>query len=262
MKFGLIGHPISHSMSPALFRAAYHDSESTYDLIETSDFNEAMSIFKRDYDAINVTSPFKELAFEKADESDTITKILGVSNLLIKKREQTNGKEKIFAYNTDFWAVSQLLRLNIPPGKKPDVMIFGCGGAGKAAALAALNLHLNVYITNRDYKKAVEYCKKIGDKASAIPLESVKIIFDKLGIIIYTLPTKIDIIDQLNFKGKIILEANYKDPVFSPGSSADNTYETVYLSGKKWLTEQAITGFNLMTHISPDEESMKSVFTE
>jgi shikimate dehydrogenase len=262
MKFGLIGHPISHSMSPALFRAAYHDSKSTYDLIETSDFKEAMTIFEREYDAINVTSPFKELAFEKADESDTITKILGVSNLLIKKREQADEKEKIFAYNTDFWAVSQLLRINIPPGEKPDVMIFGCGGAGKAAALAALNLHLNVYMTNRDHKKAVEYCKKIGDKASAVPLESVKIIFNRFGIIIYTLPTKIDIIDQLDFKGKIILEANYKNPVFSPCSSEDNKYGTIYLSGKKWLIEQAITGFNLMTHIYPNEESMKSILTE
>ena len=36
-RFGLIGHPIAHSLSPALFRAGF-DGKYPYELIETSDF--------------------------------------------------------------------------------------------------------------------------------------------------------------------------------------------------------------------------------
>jgi hypothetical protein len=36
-KFGLIGHPIAHSLSPHLFKAAY-DGKFRYDLIEGESF--------------------------------------------------------------------------------------------------------------------------------------------------------------------------------------------------------------------------------
>ena len=60
-KFGLIGHPIAHSLSPALFKAGY-DGRYPYELIETSEFDEAYQRFLDGYDGINVTAPFKELA--------------------------------------------------------------------------------------------------------------------------------------------------------------------------------------------------------
>ena len=65
-KFGLIGHPIAHSLSPRLFTAAYA-GKYAYDLIETPDFGEAWERFLSDYKAINVTAPFKMEAFAKAD---------------------------------------------------------------------------------------------------------------------------------------------------------------------------------------------------
>ncbi|MBR1959386.1 MAG: hypothetical protein IKA34_02310, partial [Bacteroidales bacterium] len=66
MKFGLIGHPIAHSLSPALFKAGY-DSRYPYQLIEGADFEDSYRRFLEGYDGINVTAPFKEPAFAKAD---------------------------------------------------------------------------------------------------------------------------------------------------------------------------------------------------
>ena len=63
-KFGLIGCPIAHSMSPALFKAAY-DGAYDYDLIE-GEFDDVYLRFLNEYDAINVTAPFKEIACSKA----------------------------------------------------------------------------------------------------------------------------------------------------------------------------------------------------
>ena len=54
-RFGLIGHPIAHSLSPALFKAGY-DGRYPYELIETADFEEAYARFLEGYDGINAVS--------------------------------------------------------------------------------------------------------------------------------------------------------------------------------------------------------------
>ena len=56
-RFGLIGYPIAHSLSPALFKAAY-GGKYAYDLIEEADFEKAYDRFLQDYHAVNVTAPF------------------------------------------------------------------------------------------------------------------------------------------------------------------------------------------------------------
>ena len=98
MKFGLIGHPIEHSLSPALFKAGY-DGLYPYELIETSDFEKAYSIFLKEYDGINVTAPFKELAIKKADILSEECQKIGATNLLIK----TAGG--VMAHNSDYLGV-------------------------------------------------------------------------------------------------------------------------------------------------------------
>ena len=64
-RFGLLGYPIAHSLSPSLFKAGY-DGRYDYELVEQADFDTAWRIFLKRYQAVNVTAPFKELAFEKA----------------------------------------------------------------------------------------------------------------------------------------------------------------------------------------------------
>ncbi len=97
-QFGLIGHPIAHSLSPALFRAGY-DGRYQYDLIETPDFEQAYERFIREYDGINVTAPFKELAFRKADILSEECRRIGAANLLVKT------PEGVKAYNSDYLGV-------------------------------------------------------------------------------------------------------------------------------------------------------------
>ena len=98
MKFGLIGYPIEHSLSPTLFKAGY-DGLYPYDLIETADFEEAYSIFLKEYDGINVTAPFKELAIKKADILSEECQRIGATNLLIKTADG------IVAHNSDYLGV-------------------------------------------------------------------------------------------------------------------------------------------------------------
>ena len=101
-KFGLIGHPIAHSLSPALFKAGY-DGRYPYELIETEDFEEAYRRFLDGYDGINVTAPFKELAYAKADILSEECRIIKATNLLVRT------PEGIKAYNSDYLGVRMWL---------------------------------------------------------------------------------------------------------------------------------------------------------
>ena len=273
MKFGLIGHPIAHSLSPALFKAGY-DGRYPYDLIETPDFEEAYQIFLNEYDGINVTAPFKELAVQKADILSEECRIIGATNLLVKTTEG------IKAYNSDYLGVRlwlsgavQGLESVLPPWpqgagstkwegffptpephRKARVLIIGMGGAGKAAAAAAESLGMETILMNRT--RYSEYIK---------PLSHFREEFCKADIVIYNLPIRIAELDSLTEedfcpgKPKHILEANYRNPSFdkslikkmkatNPGLS--------YTEGRTWLLLQAVTGYELFTGEKPDLDRM------
>ena len=248
MKYGLIGYPISHSKSPELFRAAYTDHpELSYDLIEEDDFEKAYRRFLQEYDAVNVTAPFKGDAFRKVEVADTIARELFAVNILKKK----DGK--IYGYNSDFWALQRLLR-PYAGTPRPNVLVIGCGGAAKAAALAALKLKMSVRVANRDFRKAREFCFT-GGGMIPLRLEQVPAQMASIQILIYALPGKIDRVDTLPLEGKVVVEANYKDPCLKDRCAEAGA---TYISGMDWLVGQAIEGYQLMTGLQPDAERVKA----
>jgi len=176
-KFGLIGHPIAHSLSPALFTAAY-GGKYVYDLIETPDFDEAWRRFLAGYKAINVTAPFKGDAFARVDWRSPECERAGATNLVVKTPEGTK------AYNSDYRGVKALLA---PLGCR-SAAVVGFGGAGKAALAAAEDLGLDTRLFRHD---------QIAGGVSA-------------DVIVYTLPRFADGADRLECAH--LLEANYKDP--------------------------------------------------
>ncbi len=243
MKFGLIGYPISHSKSPELFRAAYAERpDLTYDLIEEDNFDRAFARFVAEYEAVNVTAPYKGDAFRKVDIADTIARELFAVNILKKK----DGK--IYGYNSDFWALQKLLTPYADRKARPKVLVIGCGGAGKAAALAALKLRMSVAVANRDFRKAREFCFT-GGGMIPLRLEQVRDYAASTQILIYALPVHIDLVETLPLKSRIVVEPNYKDPCLK---SLCDAAGATYISGMDWLGEQAIAGYRLMTGLEPD----------
>lgn len=250
MKFGLIGHPIEHSLSPALFRAGY-DGRYQYELIQTPDFEEAYERFLADYDGINVTAPFKELAIKKADILSEECLKTGATNLLIKT------PEGIKAYNSDYLGVRLWIKM-VSDGLKsvlpPKVLIVGTGGAGKAAAEAARSLGCEVILMNR-----TRYSEETK------PLSEFREAFKTADIVIYNLPVRLPEVDQLGRedfiegKAKHILEANYRNPSFDNkliGKLKAIHPQIEYTGGETWLLLQALTGYEIFTGEKPDLEKM------
>lgn len=276
-KFGLIGHPISHSLSPALFKAAYGGRYS-YDLIESDDFEKSYERFIQEYQAINVTAPFKELAYAKAGKASNECIAVGAANILIK----TDGSSAIYADNSDIAGVTGALRAaginEENPGK---AVVAGCGGAAMAATYAIwAELGYSTVVINRNFEKAQKFVERMkntrtdGSPLTAAPLEEMDKYLCECDVIIYTLPIAIPALDilwqtALNDNpsdekniGKIILEANYKDPAFTP-EMIDKMHihnpEIRYVSGKEWLLHQAVGAYKSFTGEEPNIESMRKV---
>ncbi|MFA7116722.1 MAG: hypothetical protein WC140_05795 [Bacteroidales bacterium] len=178
LKLALIGHGISHSQSPAIFRKAHPNWR--YDLLDVDNFDKGYEMFLNEYDAVNVTAPYKVDAYKRADIHDTVCEIIGASNLLVKE----DGKIK--AYNTDVLGVFACLRMAIDriSGKKVSddtdshvvyqadpsvfvdsskikVLVIGLGGAGKAATAASMMMGFSTTAINRSFKKTKEFKERL-----------------------------------------------------------------------------------------------------
>ena len=273
-KFGLIGHPIAHSLSPALFEAAY-GGKYPYDLIEGDDFQKSYETFLNEYHAINVTAPFKEIAYQKAPSHSSACEVIGAANILIK-HEST-----IKADNSDVQGVTGAVApyLDSLP-KKALALIVGCGGAAKAAAYATWQcLGFETVIINRDVRKAQDFVKRLKLAGNTTPVkaagfEDFRKHFREADIIIYTLPIAVPALTELKRSDitggalweadqrKIILEANYKDPAFTPEIQANmcrRNHKLTFISGKEWLLHQAVGAYRIFTGEEPDTEAMKKV---
>lgn len=273
-RFGLIGHPIAHSLSPALFKAGYA-GKYPYELIETADFEEAYNRFLNGYDGINVTAPFKELAYAKADILSEECRIIKATNLLVRT------PEGVKAYNSDYLGVRMWLMeaaegfFSTPPQPHSTarVLIVGTGGAGKAAAVAAASLGMEVTLMNRSIEKAEAVAGSIAEMNGNIavevrPMEDFRCCFRKADIVIYNIPSAIPALGELTSEDfnpgyqKFILEANYRNPSFDDtliGKMNASNPAASYTDGKVWLLYQALTGYEIFTGEKPDLGSMSAV---
>lgn len=232
MKFGIIGNPVSHSQSPKLF-AQLCPGKGTYDKIEEPDFEKAYGIFLRDYDAVNVTMPFKELAYYKCKPGSEAVRTMKAVNILKKEGD------KVVGYNSDYLGVKAILEQEGVAGER--LLVVGCGGAAKAAAVAAADAGCKVSMTNRSYEKCYSFVRHSNLDVEVIELKDVSL--ESFNFIIYAIPAPIDELSGWNFAGKTVMEANYANPCLRERVAADGGK---YIEGIVWLRAQAVAGFQIM----------------
>lgn len=137
-KLGLIGKPVSHSMSPKIqnqfcahfgFNGVYCGFESDFSILKNTVESFKMLNFK----GFNITYPFKEEIIKYLDEIDETSRILNAVNTV----KIVNGK--LFGYNTDVYGFEMLLEHNKIDVSGKTVGILGTGGAARAVAIALFN---------------------------------------------------------------------------------------------------------------------------
>ena len=124
IKLGLIGNPISHSLSPGIHQGFMKNEglEGSYELFELRYLpEEGLNKFmnSRKLIGLNITIPFKQTVIEHLDEVDELALELNAVNTVVKNN-------RLIGYNTDVYGIEQSLNNLSLKGK--SALIFGTGG--------------------------------------------------------------------------------------------------------------------------------------
>ena len=152
--YGIIGNPVSHSLSPRLHNGAYRELgfDGLYVPFHVESFGDfwldvvevdALASFGLPLKGLSVTSPHKEAALAVAGASSPRADRIGAANTLVLH-------ERVWeAESTDpEGVVGALQALGVSLEGRPAAVV-GCGGAGRAAAVGLDLAHCKVTLVNR-----------------------------------------------------------------------------------------------------------------
>ena len=246
MKYGLIGEHLTHSYSCEI-HAQIADYEYELHEIPPSGLGEFLT--KREFNAINVTIPYKQDVIPYLDEISETAKRIGAVNTIVNR----NGK--LFGDNTDFPGMLALAKhINVDmKGKK--VLILGTGGASKTGhALAEYMGAESVYYVSRSGKNgSITYEQAVSEHSDAqVIINATPVgMFPKQGgspIDISAFPKLEGVLDAIYnpLRTNLILDAQEK------GIPAEG--------GLYMLSAQAVYAAAVFQDIPPDESLVDKAF--
>ena len=167
MKVLLLGHPVAHSLSPAMHNAAFRalGLPHGYETLDVT-AEELPAAVRRIRDGeilgANVTVPYKEAVMKLVDTWDGPTAEIGAANTLSRTADG-----RLLASNTDavgFEYATRDLRL-----ADARVLVLGAGGAARAVVTVLFARGANVAIANRTDERARSLARSIAHPSGGAP---------------------------------------------------------------------------------------------
>ncbi len=249
----VIGHPISHSRSPDLHRAAYSflAALGKYEAVdlEPGELEAFLHQFRADlaWRGLSVTMPHKRAVVAFLDQVHEPALTLGAVNTVMAIR--TSGQPvRLEGYNTDVQGIVSALRFAGYDGIG-DVAVLGGGGTAAAAlsALAMLRVQSATLIVRRpDQADALMgVAHALGVNLSVSTFDSARTIIAGATATISALPPRAadPVAGQLmracpDLSGKVLLDVAY-DPWPSALASVWEAHGGLTVSGLDMLIYQA-----------------------
>ncbi|MFM7659921.1 MAG: shikimate dehydrogenase [Betaproteobacteria bacterium] len=157
--FAVIGHPVSHSRSPAIHQAfaSQFGHAIRYSRVHATPecFSDVLEAFRAGGgDGVNVTLPFKLEAFARCALVSERAKAAGAVNTIVFRDSE------IFGDNTDGLGLVDDLSLRLGVRLRgSSVMIFGAGGATRGVLCPLFEAGCrHISVVNRDVQKAIALC--------------------------------------------------------------------------------------------------------
>ncbi|MDC0426482.1 shikimate dehydrogenase [Pelagibacteraceae bacterium] len=162
-QFGIIGKPLSHSLSPILHNFWFKENNvnANYSLIEIEKDGIKGIINKikqKKLHGINVTVPYKQLVIPYLDLIINDAKETNSVNTIY-----LNNENKIVGENTDVYGFEQsfISKINNDIFTKKKFLILGAGGVTPSLIYALKKKKFkNIFISNRTFQKAENLKKK------------------------------------------------------------------------------------------------------
>ena len=153
-KFAVLGHPISHSLSPKIHQyfANQFAINLDYQKIDVEGMNLKKTLIdlkQEGYEGLNITLPLKNLAYEICDElSSRAEQTKSVNTISIKN-------DKLFGDTTDGLGLVTDLLTKIVSLENKKILVIGAGGASNGVMFDLISQQPQaVFLTNRTINKS------------------------------------------------------------------------------------------------------------
>ncbi|MDD5045023.1 MAG: shikimate dehydrogenase [Candidatus Omnitrophica bacterium] len=277
--YGLIGHPVKHSLSASMHNAAFIalGMDAEYQLFDKTEqeLEKFIAQIKKPRSVIsglNVTIPYKVTVHDllKGSLSENAAKIGAVNTIIIEEE----GKErKLIGENTDGPGFLQALDkdLRFDP-KEKIVFVLGAGGAARAIIMALGSSPEKIYFTDIDEEKALrleaDYKKYFGDNRIYRVGEKDKSDCIKIAdLLVNATGAGMKDTDELPIEADALHKNMYIfDCIYNPKETKllklAKEKKLEYANGLGMLLYQGIRSFELWTGVTPPEEAMRNALNE
>lgn len=270
-KLGIIGYPLTHSISAAIHKAGFESLglEGSYDVMETSPedlINRIKYIKTNGYNGFNVTIPLKVPMSLFLDEIDDYANIAGCVNTV-----KVLDDKSFMGYNTDIYGFKTAIPTDIDLTGK-TASILGTGGASRAAVVGLAEKgikNIDFYTRNIiNSRQAVDYvrAKFPNVEFNVYQIQNIRSLKDS-AIIINATPIGMKgfMADEMPLDRKDFADLNpgtvFYDIVYNPMKTVllrtAKEYGFRTIEGLDMLIYQAERAIEIWTGMRPDVKSMK-----
>jgi shikimate dehydrogenase len=259
-RLGVIGWPVEHSRSPAMFKAAFAAcgmGDWSYQRLPI-----APELFEQTVPALgasgfigaNVTIPHKQAALAISTSASDAARAIGAANTLTFRADGA-----IEAHNTDAHGLIAALKL-APVGM--SALVLGAGGSARAAVWGLLDAGAaTVSVWNRTSQRAVDMARELGARAVERPVEA-DLLVNCTSVGLQRSATDVCALNQLGLTADQVGEYAYViDLVYgeapTPLLEAARTRGSSTVDGLEVLVGQGALSFQHWTGKPPPIEAMR-----
>ena len=245
----LLGHPVSHSLSPAMHNAAFlalglpHRYE-TRD-VEPHRLGDVVDALRAD-DVLgaNLTIPHKEAALRLVDELADEARRIGAVNTIVRRSSRLVGD------NTDGYGFATALAAAGVDLKGKDVMVLGAGGAARAC-VAALGAARSVVVAARRLDHSTALAAAAGGPVRGIPWADARAAA-RIDVLVNATPIGLhgeDLLAEMSFREmpRVVVDLVPTAAITALVKRAGAVKNVVVVDGLSMLLHQAARSFTLWT---------------
>jgi 3-dehydroquinate dehydratase/shikimate dehydrogenase len=155
--YGVVGDPISHSLSPAIMNAALRreNVNGVFLALHAKSLKDLLACVREiPIHGLAITMPYKEEIVAYLDNSDPFTTKTGACNTVVRSQEG-----KLYGFNTDTSGVVRPLEQRIPLNDA-RILVLGAGGAARAAVFGLKERGAQISILNRSLPAAQKLARQ------------------------------------------------------------------------------------------------------
>ena len=148
--YGVVGDPISHSLSPVMMNAAFRREtvNAVYLALHAKSLKDLLACVNDiPIRGLSITMPYKQEILSELENTDPLTRQIGACNTVVRAADG-----KLYGFNTDVAGIIVPLeqRMSLAGVR---VLIVGAGGVARAAAFGLKSKGAEVFLTNRTAEK-------------------------------------------------------------------------------------------------------------